>query len=193
MRKYEQMKRLYSSIMNYLNPLDCSELYVAAITSDFDRLFELSWKTLKEYMQIDLGIQKARTGSPKEILGLACQQLLLHDSKMWYDMHRDRNDDAHVYNLLVAYDYKNKIERVYLQAINELIQDLQDLIPSEDGQLPVKPPVSFTLHVLSSNLKMEDAINTYCNRFDVEVQELYDNWDSKYSKLVTKNKDVISF
>ena len=74
-----------------------------------------------------------------------------------------------------------------------MIQELQDLIPSEDGQLPVKPPVSFTLHVLSSNLKMEDAINTYCNKFDVEVQELYDNWDSKYSKLVTKNKDVTSF
>lgn len=32
-----------------MNPYDFSDAMVSGLTADFDRLFELSWKTLKEY------------------------------------------------------------------------------------------------------------------------------------------------
>ena len=50
MKKFEQFKSAYESIVRNNKIGDFSEVYVSAITSDFDRLFELAWKTMKEYM-----------------------------------------------------------------------------------------------------------------------------------------------
>lgn len=47
MKKFEYMKRLYSTLRSYINPYDTSDVVVSGTTADFDRLFELSWKTLK--------------------------------------------------------------------------------------------------------------------------------------------------
>lgn len=74
MKKFEQFKSAYESIVRNNKIGDFSEVYVSAITSDFDRLFELAWKTMKEYMYKNLGMQAAKTGSPKEILSLAHNQ-----------------------------------------------------------------------------------------------------------------------
>ena len=68
MKKYEQLKRLYRTMNEYMEPYDFSDQMVSALTADFDRLFELSWKTLKEYMQNELMIPDAKTGSPREII-----------------------------------------------------------------------------------------------------------------------------
>ena len=187
MKKFEQMKRLYNSMSSYIGILDCSDTYVAAITSDFDRLFELSWKTLKEYMFTELGVKKAQTGSPRDILALACQERLLSESKLWSAMLRDRNDDAHIYNILAAYEYKNRIEKVYLKAVKSLIDDLAEVIPEEKEQVPLKPPVDLVLYILSLNLDMEDTIAEYCERFKITIEELYNGWDSEYGEVIKKN------
>ena len=42
MKKFEQLKKLYRTINNYKNPFDFSDLMTAGITSDFDRLLELT-------------------------------------------------------------------------------------------------------------------------------------------------------
>ena len=60
MKKFEQLKRLYKTINGYLNPYDFSDEMISGLTADFDRLFELSWKTLKEYMQDSLMMQEAK-------------------------------------------------------------------------------------------------------------------------------------
>ena len=168
----------------YVNPMDYSDDHVSGITSDFDRLFELSWKTMKEYMFRDLGMIAAKTGSPREILGLALQQGLIKEERLWSDMLHDRNDDAHNYNILVAYEYKNKIEKVYLEVVKKLIEELSLLIPAEEGQVPLKPPASLVIHVLSESDDIEVRIKEYCDKLGVSIEELYKSWDEKYSKML---------
>ena len=51
MKKFEQMKRLHSTIVSYIDQYNVEDVAISGTTADFDRLFELSWKTLKEYMQ----------------------------------------------------------------------------------------------------------------------------------------------
>ena len=184
MKKFEQMKRLYNTMVAYVNPMDYSDDHVSGLTSDFDRLFELSWKTMKEYMFQDLGMIAAKTGSPREILGLALQQGLIREERLWSDMLHDRNDDTHNYNILVAYEYKNKIEKVYLEVMKELIDELSLVIPAEEGQVPLKPPTSLVIHVLSESDDIEERISEYCNKLEISIEELYKNWDEKYSKMV---------
>ncbi len=57
MKKFEQMKKLYKTISAYI---DYSDAVISGTTADFDRLFELSWKTLKEYLHGQLGISEAK-------------------------------------------------------------------------------------------------------------------------------------
>ncbi len=60
MKKFEQMKKLYKTISAYIDPYDYSDAVISGTTADFDRLFELSWKTLKEYLHGQLGISEAK-------------------------------------------------------------------------------------------------------------------------------------
>ena len=66
MKKFEQLKRLYRTITGYMDPYDFSDAMISGLIADFDRLFELSWKTLKEYMQNDLMMLEAKTGRMSE-------------------------------------------------------------------------------------------------------------------------------
>ena len=134
MKKFEQFKSAYESIVRNNKIGDFSEVYVSAITSDFDRLFELAWKTMKEYMYKNLGMHAAKTGSPKEILSLAHNQGIIKDGAVWLEMLQNRNDDAHIYRLSVAVIYKSKIEEVYLGYMKELIDYFKDVIPDEQIQ-----------------------------------------------------------
>ena len=54
MKKFEQLKRLYRTITGYMDPYDFSDAMISGLIADFDRLFELPWKSLKEYMRNDL-------------------------------------------------------------------------------------------------------------------------------------------
>lgn len=45
MKKFEQLKCQYDALSKYLDPTDLSDKNISATTADFDRLFELSWKT----------------------------------------------------------------------------------------------------------------------------------------------------
>jgi len=51
MKKFEQLKRLYRTITGYMDPYDFSDAMISGLIADFDRLFELPWKSLKEYMR----------------------------------------------------------------------------------------------------------------------------------------------
>ena len=58
MKKFEQVKRLYSVMRDEYQVYSNEKIFVSAITSDFDRLFELCWKTLQEYLRKDMGISQ---------------------------------------------------------------------------------------------------------------------------------------
>lgn len=81
MRKYEEAKRICQQMnLVYSRHSDADDMFVTAISADFNTLFELCWKTLKEYLFKNLGMREAKTGSPKEIIKLAYAQNLIHDA-----------------------------------------------------------------------------------------------------------------
>lgn len=150
MKKFEQLKRLYDTICRVYSSADVdSEMYIAGITSDFDRLFELCWKTIKEYMQEE-GFHAAKSGSPKAIIKLAYQQEIV-DEEIWLDMLDDRNDDAHLYNESAARSYAARISREYLSEVKNLIDHFVPLIQEEPDAI-VKVPDSFLLAKKNSGL-----------------------------------------
>lgn len=188
MRKFEQLKRLYTTICNNNEINNFSEIYVAAITADFDRLFELSWKTMKEYMFKELGMLDAKTGSPREVLGLAYNQGIIKQSDKWFSMLKDRNDDSHIYKKSAAILYKSKIESEYMPVIKELIDYLEELIPHEELE---SADISDELldNALRVNLPVYQYVKRLSAQYNVSVEKIIDEWEEKYRFLVGEDNE----
>lgn len=188
MRKFEQLKKLYNTICNNNEFNNFSEIYVSAITSDFDRLFELSWKKMKEYMFKELGMTDAKTGSPREILGLAYAQGIISKSDVWISMLKDRNDDSHNYKKSAAILYKSRIESEYMPVIKELIDYLDELIPYE--ALESEEILEGLINRASKeNIPIYQYVTQLSKQFKVSEEEIVSKWEEKYKFIIGKNDE----
>ncbi len=182
MRRFEQMKSLYHTMSEVYKESSDSEMYLSGLTADFDRLFELGWKTVKEYLKGE-GFSSAKSGSPKQILKLAYQQGLICNEEIWLKMLDDRNDDTHLYNESSARSYAARIERDYLPAIKDFIADLKKVILDEPDCL-VKVPESFLDAKRRSGLKYDEFLNKVKKEngvvSDTEVFMKWDNIKNQY-------------
>ena len=185
MRKFEQMKSLYHTISKVYKDSSDSEMYVSGLTADFDRLFELGWKTLKEYLKTE-GISSAKSGSPKLILKLAFQQGLIKDEDIWLNMLDDRNDDTHLYSESSARSYVSRIERDYLPVMDAFISDLKTMIP-DDPQCLVKIPESFLKARKISGMRYDEFLDKVKkeNGFASDT-EVFVKWDTVKSRYLTE-------
>ena len=104
---------------------DFSEVYVSAITSDFDRLFELAWKTMKDCLE-NQGIV-GKIGSPREILKEAFSAGLIEDGEVWMDMMLSRNELSHLYDEETSREIYDDIKEKYILEINKLVQKLDNI------------------------------------------------------------------
>lgn len=183
MKKFEQVKRLYHTMCDEYNHYSNDKIFVSAITADFDRLFELCWKSLKEYLLKNKYIAEARSGSPKDILKLAYRENLIHDEIMWLQLLADRNDDSHHYNESAARSYAARIVRDYIPKIGSFIEDMSNYIPEESGILVNVPDDFIKACDLSGmfydeflhKVKIENGCAT-----DLEVFEKWDHMKEKY-------------
>ncbi|MBR1743911.1 MAG: HI0074 family nucleotidyltransferase substrate-binding subunit [Lachnospiraceae bacterium] len=184
MRKFEQMKSLFNTMSRVYKKSSDSEMYVSGLTADFDRLFELGWKTVKEYLKSE-GFSSAKSGSPKQILKLAYQQELIKNEEIWLEMLDDRNDDTHLYNESAARSYAARIERDYLPVIDAFITDLKAVIPDDEDCL-VKVPESFLEARKISGLLYDEFLRKVKqeNGF-ISDTEVFTGWDAIKDKYLS--------
>lgn len=190
MKKFEQLKRQYQTLAGYLDMTDLSDRNISAATADFDRMFELAWKTLKVYLFEGLGMYEAKIGSPREIIKIAAAQDLLDHDGIWLEMLKDRNDDAHIYHKAEAILYMSKIQTYYMPQMGRLITRLKELIPKEDcreAQLPEDLiAYAFAQHIPLYQL-VEDMRRTYSCETDEQVYSRWEEYIGHISKNVLDN------
>lgn len=156
---------------------DLFDRNISAVTADFDRLFELAWKTLKVYLFDTLGIYQAKTGSPREIIKIAAAQELLDNDGIWLEMLKDRNDDAHIYHKADAILYMSKIQSRYIIEISRLIAGLKELIPEEDCR-EVQLPEDMISYAFAHQIPLYLLVEEIRNRYDCETDEqVYSMWE----------------
>ena len=76
---------------------DSNDIYRTGVIGQFNLTFELAWKALQEVLRLH-GVQRAETGSPREILQLGYQCGFVNDSAVWLLMLKKRNTSVHIYN-----------------------------------------------------------------------------------------------
>lgn len=98
-----------------------NQLIQMALIKSFEMTFELSWKTMKDYLKYN-GID---VKLPREIIKQAFATDLITDGQMWMDMLEDRNLMAHTYDEVRALEAVDHICRRYVVGLEQLHQYLR--------------------------------------------------------------------
>lgn len=98
------------------------EAQEAGVIQFFQVAFELGWKTCKDYLEAEEGLNPA---SPRQTLQLAFANGLLTDGHVWIDALEKRNLLAHTYDELRMREALALIRATYAPAVLELISTLR--------------------------------------------------------------------
>jgi len=73
----------------------------AAVIQHFEFSFELCWKTMKRFIEMDIGLE-ADILTRKDLFRLSAEKQLIGDFHRWVEFQRARNRTSHVYDEEVA-------------------------------------------------------------------------------------------
>ena len=93
-----------------------NKIYTMALIQAFKIVFELAWKTMKDYLEYE-GI---KTDTPRQTIKTAFLRNLIPDGQIWIDMMEARNKTSHTYNESLAKSLTNEITDKFLPALNNL-------------------------------------------------------------------------
>lgn len=96
-------------------------LYQIALVGAFQFTFELSWKTVKDYLKysgVDVSL-------PRDVIKMGFHHGIIQDGQTWIEMLEDRNLMAHVYQEETALAVINNIQQKYIRAIDQVFNFLK--------------------------------------------------------------------
>ena len=129
MTRYEQRKQDFENALSRLEEsleMETSDIVVDGILHRFEFTFELSWKTIKDYLEL-LGIIE-KTGSPREIIQSGYKQGIIKDGESWIKMMLARNSLSHIYDEETSRQIYLEIKDKFVGLFEDLKKDLNNSI-----------------------------------------------------------------
>lgn len=129
-RWVQRFENLEKSVQNLEDIRDCikregiNKIYTMALIQAYEIVFELSWKTLKDYLEYN-GIT---TDTPRETIKEAFAKNIISDGQVWIEMMEARNKTSHTYKEEFATELCNDILNTYIPKINILTEFLKGKI-----------------------------------------------------------------
>ena len=100
------------------------EIEQMALIQSFEFLFELAWKTLKDYLNFQ-GYQEV--ASPREVIKNGFEGGYLKNAETWLKALLDRNQTTHIYD-------EEKINEISQKIINEYYEIFKDFKETFEGK-----------------------------------------------------------
>lgn len=75
-----------------------------SVIQRFEYTYELCWKMMKRWLEMNLGSTYVDGISRKELFRYAAEHHLIEDSMKWFSYHEARNETSHIYDESVAQD-----------------------------------------------------------------------------------------
>lgn len=128
LEKYEKalysLKEMIDFDSSFDTPLEkLDEAIRDSIIKKFEYTFELSWKTIKEYLEKE-GYEEFN--SPKKVLKQAFEINLIKNEEIWSNMIEARNSTAHRYDEEQAIFYEDVIKKKYITELENLLKGLKN-------------------------------------------------------------------
>lgn len=125
--KYMNLKKAYSRLNEVSDLYDGKDDIIRdSLIQRFEFTYELTHKTLREFMKY-LGVT-LENSFPRTIFKKAYVNNLISDDKVWINLLEDRNSTSHIYNENLADEVADRIVKYYVDAISELVDNLEKLL-----------------------------------------------------------------
>ena len=98
------------------------EAHQMALIQAFEIIIELSWKTLKDYLE-NQGYSDVKNG--KQAIRQAFQDKIISNAEVWMTALELRNETSHTYNPAVMKKVINFVAESFAPALTELDQQLK--------------------------------------------------------------------
>ncbi|MTW86031.1 nucleotidyltransferase [Virgibacillus dakarensis] len=119
-QRFENFSRSYKLLDKYAEKPIETELERAGIIHFFEMTFELSWKVLKDYLEM----QGYKVSSPREAIKQAFQIDLIENGHVWMEALTKRNLTTHTYDEEMAKEFVEEITVVFLPEFKLLYERL---------------------------------------------------------------------
>lgn len=117
-QRFDNLSKAYSQLKNGLNIDSPNETECQGIIQSFEFTFELSWKTLKDYLEN----KGSSAAFPRDVIKEAFQHEIIKDGEIWLDMLAKRNLFAHTYDEKTANQALELIRQKFYPAISTLMR-----------------------------------------------------------------------
>ncbi|HMV44810.1 MAG TPA: nucleotidyltransferase substrate binding protein [Leptospiraceae bacterium] len=117
-QRYSNFKKAYDQLTEFMEVSELNKFEVQGLIQCFEYTFELSWKTLKDYLEHEGYDVK----TPREVIKKAYQVNIIEDGVIWLDALEKRNLMSHTYNEQTTLQTKELITSKYYQMIKKLVE-----------------------------------------------------------------------
>ncbi|WP_373515047.1 nucleotidyltransferase substrate binding protein [Persicitalea sp.] len=122
-QRFQNFEKALSRLREAIATENPSDLEKAGVIQVYEFTFELGWKTVKYYLEVNEVVVKF----PREVIKEAFKYGLL-DGEVWLDMLQKRNLMSHTYDEETAELAYNLIVDTYFDAIDQVFQKLQQAL-----------------------------------------------------------------
>ncbi|MCD4722844.1 MAG: nucleotidyltransferase substrate binding protein [Desulfobacula sp.] len=121
-QRFQNLDKAFTQLKRGLAIEHPSDIEQQGIIQSFEFTFELSWKTLKDYLEA----QGVTCQFPREIIKKAFQHQIISEGELWLDMLGKRKLLAHTYDENLAMEAYRLIKQNFAPQISKLVQWLRD-------------------------------------------------------------------
>lgn len=129
------LKKAIASLKNALNvaipasleamPEDQQEVIKAGVIQNFEFTYELCWKFMKRWLEVNIGTAYVEGVTRRELFRLSVKNKLIKDVDQWMEYHDARNETSHTYDQDTADDIFQVAQTFFSDAF-ELLQVLEE-------------------------------------------------------------------
>ena len=115
-QRFQNFQKAFKLLEKAVKIEKLTEIERGGLIQFFEVTFELSWKILKDYLEVQGFIVK----SPRESIKMAIQNEIIQNGYLWMDALEDRNLTTHIYDEEIIKTISHKIINEYYPAIEQL-------------------------------------------------------------------------
>lgn len=123
-QRFENFENAYIFLKKAVEQEKYDDLQAAGLVQSFEFTFELAWKTLKDYLEL----QETSTQSPRDAIKAAFASNLITDGHLWIQMLDKTNELTHTYNDAQAKRAVDMIRNNYYSGIEQVYATLKSLM-----------------------------------------------------------------
>ncbi|MEM7183055.1 MAG: nucleotidyltransferase substrate binding protein [Spirochaetota bacterium] len=121
-QRYANLQKAFTQLTEFMQKSELNKFEVQGLIQCFEYTFELSWKTLKDYLEFEGYPVK----TPRETLKTAFQIGFIQEGSTWLDALEKRNLMSHTYNEEITVQTETLIREKYYQIIQNLVQQFSE-------------------------------------------------------------------